>query len=456
VPEPCTFMTDFTIAVLPFENFSADKENDYFSDGITEEIINALAKIRELKVTSRTSSFFYKGKNKPIKEIGEALKVSTILEGSVRLAEKQVRITAQLIDVAEDYHFWSETWDKSLDNIFEIQDEVSLLIADKLREQLGHFTIQDHLVEKQTDSLDAYSCSLEGKYLRNNWNPEDVRKAIGLFEKALELDPEHDESYVGLADCYSFLGTTGFMPFDEAWKLTIKYTRKALELNSESSGAYYQLSNYSFFVEANYGKSLGEMIKAVELNPNNADAHEFLSFMYIIAKDRKKALEHLEIALSLNPLSEQSKFFKGYYYYMIEDFPEALNLFNSCLAVNDKNLPAHAIKTLCLLKMGRYDEVISYFDNVPPNVVNEGEKTGVITLAYALKKDETNLASCVTKLKKMAGEPYGQTADSFMFTLSAVQGDADRAFEWVVNAIDNSSLPPAAEIHRSPGGTHYP
>ena len=156
-------MTEATIAVLPFLNISADKDNEYFSDGITEEIINALAKIAELKVTSRTSSFFYKGQNKPIKEIGDDLNVSTILEGSVRLAGSQVRITAQLIDVAEDYHFWSETWDKALDNIFEIQDEVSLMIAEKLREHLGHFDIQEQLVEKQTDNIDAYSYSLKGE-----------------------------------------------------------------------------------------------------------------------------------------------------------------------------------------------------------------------------------------------------------------------------------------------------
>ncbi|MFN2126718.1 MAG: tetratricopeptide repeat protein, partial [Anaerolineales bacterium] len=409
-------MTEFTIAVLPFLNISADKENEYFSDGITEEIINALAKIGKLKVTSRTSSFFYKGQNKPIKKIGEELNVSTILEGSVRLAGKQVRITAQLIDVAQDYHFWSETWDRALDHIFEIQDEVSLLIAEKLREHLGHFDIHEHLVEKQTDSIDAYSYSLKGKYLRNKWNPEDVRTAIGLFEKALELDPDHDESYVGLADCYSFLGTTGFMPFVEAWKLTIRFTRKALELNSKSSGAYYQLSNHSFFVEANYGKSLNEMLMAIELNPNNAEAHEFLSFMYIIAKDREKALEHLGIALCLNPLSEESKFFKGYYHYMIEEYSESLDLLNNCLTVNDKNIPAHSIKPLCLLKMGRYDEVISYFDNIPSEVVIEGEKAGAIALAYALKKDAENTSLYENKLKELARGPHGQTAESYLFT----------------------------------------
>lgn len=431
-------LKDITIAVLPFVNMSNNDENEYFSDGITEEIINALAKISQLKVTSRTSSFYYKDQNKPIKEIGTELNVASILEGSVRLAGGQVRITAQLVDVEDDFHFWSETWDRQLENIFEIQDEVSLMIAERLREHLGHFDIQEHLVEKQTDNIDAYAYSLKGKYLRNKWNPEDVKAALSLFEKALELDPDHDESYVGLADCYSFLGTTGFMPFDEAWKLTIKYTRKALQLNSSSSGAYYQLSNHSFFVEANYGKSLREMKKAVELNPNNAAAHEFLSFMYIIAKDREKALEHLGIALCLNPLSEESKFFKGYYHYMIEEYDESLDLLNNCLAVNEKNIPAHSIKSLCLLKMGRYDEVISYVEHIPADVVIEGEKTGALALAYAMKKDDENTSLYENKLKEQAAGPHGHTADSYLFTLSAVQGDADRAFDWVVNAIDHS------------------
>ncbi len=367
-------LKDLTIAVLPFVNMSASQENEYFSDGITEEIINALAKIGSLKVTSRTSSFFFKGRNMPIPEIGNELNVSTILEGSVRLAKNQIRITAQLVDVVDDFHFWSETWDRELENIFEIQDEISLIIADKLREHLGHFEIREKLVEKQTDNLDAYEYFLKAKFLRNKWNPEDVMTAIALYEKALELDPNHNESHVGLADCYSFMGTTGFMPFEEAWGKTIKYTNQALELNSRSSGVHYLLSNQAFFIECDYGKSLREMKQAVELNPNNAEAQQFLSFLYIIAGEREKSLDHLEIAYCLNPLSDETHFFRAYYHYMIEDFPRSLELLDICLSANDKNIPAHSIKPLCLLKLGRYDEVISYFNNIPADVVIEQEK----------------------------------------------------------------------------------
>ena len=156
-----------SIAVLPFVNMSSSEENEYFSDGITEEIINALAKIQNLKVTSRTSSFFFKGKNLPITEIGQKLGVSAILEGSVRLSQDFIRITAQLIQVKDDYHFWSDTWDRKLENVFEIQDEVSLLIADKLREHFGHLEIDETLVTKQTENVNAYGYCLKAKYHEN-------------------------------------------------------------------------------------------------------------------------------------------------------------------------------------------------------------------------------------------------------------------------------------------------
>jgi len=432
-------LKDLTIAVLPFVNMSASEENEYFSDGITEEIINALAQISNLKVTSRTSSFYFKNRNIPITEIGNELNVSTILEGSIRLASKQMRITAQLIDVADDFHFWSETWDRELENMFEIQDEISLIIADKLREHFGHLEIQEHLVEKQTDNIDAYEYSLKAKFLRNKWNPEDVKTAIALYEKALELDPNHHESHVGLADCFSFMGTTGFMPFEEAWGKTIKYTNQALELNSRSSGVHYQLSNQAFFIECNYGKSLREMKKAIELNSNNAEAQQFLSFLYIIAGEREKALDHLEIAHCLNPLSDETHFFRAYYHYMTEDYPRSLELLDICLSSNDKNIPAHSIKPLCLLKLDRFDEVISYFDNIPADVVIEQEKTGAIGLAYSLKKDAVNASRYLEKLSIQAKEAYGYTADSYLFMMSAVNGDSDQAFGWVAQAIEKKS-----------------
>jgi len=428
-----------TIAVLPFVNMSDSKDNEYFSDGITEEIINALAKIRNLKVTSRSSSFFFKGKNLPIPEIGQQLGVSAILEGSVRLSNDSIRITAQLIQVKEDYHFWSDTWDRKLENVFEIQDEVSLLIADKLREHFGHLEIDETLVTKQTENINAYGYCLKAKFHENKWNPEDVKVAISLYEKALELDSKYAEAYLGLAGCYSFLGTTAFIPFEEAWQKTSRYTTKALELNGQSSGVHYQLSNQAFFIENDYNKSLKEMKTAIRINPNNAEAQQFMSFLYIIAGKKEKSRLHLDIALSINPLSEETRFFKAYFYYMIEEYQQSLEMLDQCLSVNDKNIPAHSIKAICLLKLGRYDEVINYFDAIPVEVVIEGEKTGAIGLAYTLKKDTNNASVYLEKLIAQSKGENGFTADSYLFLMYAANGENDKTFQWVAQAIENRS-----------------
>lgn len=428
-----------TIAVLPFVNMSASADNEYFSDGITEEIINALAKIENLKVTSRTSSFFFKNKNIPIKQIGRELNVSAILEGSVRLSGNTIRITAQLIQAEEDFHFWSDTWDRKLENIFEIQDEISLLIADKLREQFGHFDIQEHLVGKQTDNITAYEYSLKARFHFNKWNPEDMRIAIPLYEKALELDPNHTESLIGLADIYGFMATTGFIPFEEAWGKSAKLINKALLLNDQHAGIYYQQANFIFFTESDYQKSFELNAKAIALNPNYAEAHQFMAFLYIIAGSREKAQEHLEIALSINPLSQETLFFQAYFDYMVEDFENALEKLNQCLEVNPKNLPAHSIKCYCLLKMGRYDEVINYYDTMPSEIVVEGDKMGSMALASALKKDVDNTFKYLKQLSITASEPNGFRASSFLFLMYAVTDDMDKAFEWIAQALENKS-----------------
>ncbi|MFT7148231.1 MAG: adenylate cyclase [Nonlabens sp.] len=428
-----------TIAVLPFVNLSDSKDNEYFSDGITEEIINALAKIGNLKVTSRTSSFFFKGKNMPITEIGEQLGVSTILEGSVRLSGNALRITAQLIQVKEDFHFWSETWDRKRENIFEIQDEVSLLIADKLREQFGHLEINEHLVTRQTEDINAYDYCLKGKFHHNKWNPEDVKKAISFYEEALKLDAGYTEAMLGLADAYSFLGTISFMPFEEAWKKTIQYTHQALTLNPNLSGVHYQLSSQAFFVECDYNKSLIEMKKAIEIEPNNADAQQFMSFLYILAGENKLAKRHLDIAIAINPLSDEARFFNAHFHYMIGDYSTSSLMLDKCLSANDKNIPAHAVKTFCLLKLEKYDEVISYFDNIPSEAVVLGDKTGSIGLAYALKKDLENTNIYLEQLKEQAKGPDGFSADSYLFMMYAVLEENEKAFSWIEKSLKINS-----------------
>lgn len=426
-----------TIAVLPFVNMSQSEENEYFSDGITEEIINALAKIKTLKVTSRTSSFFFKNKNISMKQIGKELNVSVLLEGSVRLSGDMMRITAQLIEAENDFHFWSETWDRKLENIFAIQDEISLIIADKLREQFGHLEIQDTLVEKQTDNFDAYSYFLKGKYHFNKWNPEDVQKAISYFRKAIELDPHHAESFIRLADCHSFLATTGFISYQEGWGKATELTQQAKALNDQLPGVYYQLANLSFFIHCDFKTSIRQMAKAVALNPNYAEAHQFMSFLYVISGQMDKSKYHLDISISINPLSQETLFFRAYHNYMQGNTELGLQQLNECIAANPKNIPANATKPLCLLKLGRYDEVLQFLNSIPNDVVVPDDKLGFTTLAYAMQKDEANTTLYTERLLKRASTPEGFNAHSYLPLLYVARGMNDQAFEWINNAIQN-------------------
>jgi len=427
------------IAVLPFVNMSTSADNEYFSDGITEEIINALSKIKSLKVTSRTSSFFFKNKNVPVKQIAAELNVTAILEGSVRLSGDTMRITAQLIEAQEDFHFWSETWDRKLSNVFEIQDEISLLIADKLREQFGHFELQETLVEKQTDNIDAYEYSLKAKFHANMWNPEDRRIAMTFYEKALQLDPNHTESYLGLADCYGFLGATGFIPAQEAWQKSSELTQQALALNDKLPGVHYQLAQISFFTQCNYAESLRETKRALELNPNYVEAQQFISFLYIIAGEKEKAREHIDVALSIDPMSEHTNFYSGYHSYMMEDYQTSLIKLDLVLEKNPKNLPAHAVKCYCLLMLGRAAEVIGYFESVPQEIIVPSDTLGLTALAYAKMKDQVNTAKFVEQLLEYAQTPGGFSAHSYLFLTYAVSGETDKAFEWIARCVENKS-----------------
>lgn len=416
---------------------SSNVEHEFFCDGITEEIINALAKIRGLRVTSRTSAFYFKGKNQPIPEIGKALGVQTILEGSVRFAGKKLRVTAQLIEADQDFHFWSETWDRPMEDVFEVQDEISLLIAEKLREHLGHFEIQEHLVDLQTNNLDAYTLFLKGRYYLNKWNPEDVKQAITYFQQVLAIDPKHANSLVGLADSYSFLATTGFVSYEEGWGKCAELTQQALAINDQLPGAYYQLSNLAFFTKADYKEALEMAHKAVAINPNHIQSQQFLCFYYVIAGQKKKARLHLDLALKIDPLSQETQFFSGYLDYMLEDFDGGLKKLNACLKINPKNIPVHAVKTNIMLLLGQTDEVINYYDDLPPEIIIPGEKVGHIALAYAIKKEKATAEEYFQQLQILLKEESDFAADVFILLYYAQTGQFDQVFDWIERAIAN-------------------
>ena len=418
---------------------SASEENEYFSDGITEEIINALAQIDRLKVSSRTSAFYFKGKNIPISEIGKTLGVSTILEGSVRLSGNNIRITAQLIDAVEDFHFWSESWDRQLDNIFEVQDEISLLVAERLREHLGHFEIQEHLVLPNTRSVDAYKLFLKGRQTFNKWNPEDVRQSMEFYRKAVEIDANHAESMVGLAGAYSFLATIGIIPYAEGWDKCSELIQHALTIDDKLPSAYYQLANLAFYTRGSYSEAFENASKAVRINPNYVESRHLMSFLHILAGRKSEAKKHLSHALSIDPLSQETQFYNAYVEYMSENYASSISQLDACLEVNPMNVPVHSVKAYCLLKTERYDEVIDYFDALPSQIVVIAEKIGLSALAYALKGDSVNAEKFTKLLEQRASSIDDFAADSYLFLLAASTGNSNKAFAFVENTLKSPS-----------------
>jgi len=452
-------MTDSTIAVLPFLNMSTEKENEYFSDGITEEIINALAQINNLKVISRTSSFYFKNKEVPLKEIATQLGVANILEGSVRFAGTRVRITAQLIQARDDFHFWSESWDRGIENIFEVQDEISLLIAERLREQSGHFEIGDHLVEKQTENMDAYNYSLKARFHFNRWNPVDMQESIDLYKKALELDPEHVESHIGIADAYSFMATTEFMPREETWALNVKHTRKAYELDPKNAAVHYQLANLAFFTEFDFHKAATYNFRALELMPNYPNAQQFIAFLYLLCGDMEKAKYHVELAMRIDPLNQETLFYKAYYDYRNAEYEKALARLGAILKRNPLNIPANIVRAYCLLMLGRYDETLSVMDEIPEEVALPDERLGIRCLAYILKGDREHSGKCFSTLTRKAKDESAFQAHSYLFLAYANMGKPDEAFAWLEDAIQLKSSvlllafsdPLAEKLREDPG-----
>lgn len=418
---------------------SPNQENEFFCDGITEEIINALAKINELKVTSRTSAFHFKGKNIPITQIGQQLGVSILLEGSVRLMGNDMRITAQLIDAAEDFHFWSETWDRKLDNVFQVQDEISLLIAERLREHFGHFEIQEHLVDIKTDSVEAYKFYLKGRELFNKWNPDNVKESMGFYEQALQIDPNHAEAMVGLADAYSFMASIGAISFEEGWGKCAELINAALAIDDRLPIAYYQLAHMAFFTECNFEKAYQQAQKALAINANHVDSLQFMAFLHALAGKHDLAKKYIQNALEIDPLSQETQFYSGYGAYMSEHYNKSIKTLDACLQVNPMNIPVHAVKALCLLKTGKYDEAINYWDQLPSEILVLGEKIGTETIGYALKGDTENALLHEKTLREIANSENGFQADSFCFMLSAAMKRRDKAFAWVEKAIKSKS-----------------
>ena len=287
------------IAVLPFSNLSADPENEYFSDGMTEEIINALAKLPDIHVASRTSSFTFKGKEVDIRQIGEKLGVSTVLEGSVRKVGNKIRITAQLINVENGYHLWSETYDRQLEDVFAVQDEISRAIVDALKVRLVGGAAQ---VVAPTKNLEAYTLYLKGRFFFAKLSEPALHKSLELFQLALLQDPGFAKAYAGIADAWCNLADDWVAP-DDAYPRAKAAAQRALQRDPDLPEAITSIGKVLCWHEWDFSGAEVQLARAVSLSPNYAEAHYVHATALPLVGRLRDGIDTMSKALQLDPLS---------------------------------------------------------------------------------------------------------------------------------------------------------
>ncbi|MFK7972734.1 MAG: adenylate/guanylate cyclase domain-containing protein [Bacteroidia bacterium] len=427
--------TEYTrsIAVLPFVNMSSNKENEYFSDGMTEEIINALTKIRGLRVTSRTSSFFFKNKNIPIQQIGKELNVSTILEGSIRLAGDQLRITAQLIDVSDDYHFWSETFDRSLKDVFAVQDEISLLIADRLREHVGHFEIEDQLVVEPDISVNAYTQYLRGRFHVLKMSKPDLEKGMDLFQNIIASQPQFALAHLGMHLGYSLLGMVGLMSAEEAFVKGDVFLKKAISIDANLPECQLHLSYKAFLQEWDFSKSYKHLQRSFEIR-TMAEYYPSMASILVAERKFKAAHQYIDTALQLDPFSEIHHHLKGFIFYCQEQYREAIRYFDKAIQLKPEFLPPSFYKGQALLLQDKAVEALECYQALP-HYVGSITLTGYLTMAYAALNDKKSTVAGIAKLEDALMSSDSGGARNALISVYAVLGEYEKALDYLEKAV---------------------
>ncbi len=290
------------IAVLPFANVSPNPEDGYFADGMTDELISAVSKIREIRVIARTSAMKYKGSQKSIAEIGRELGVGAVLEGTVRKAGSKLRITTQLVNSQTEESLWSDTYDRELQDVFFIQSDISRRVADALRIQLN-VAERDDIERSTTGSTEAYTLYLKGRYYWNERTRESIDKAVKYFEKATQLDTKYPLAFAGLADCYVILGDYNWVEPREAFPKAREYAFKAIEIDPRLAEPHVSLGAVYNSYEGLWLKSEEEFKKAIELRPSYATAHMWYGLLLIATQRFEESYKRMEQAGELDPLS---------------------------------------------------------------------------------------------------------------------------------------------------------
>jgi len=423
-----------SIAVLPFTNLSADKEQEYFCDGMAEEIINALTHVEDLRVVARTSAFAFKYKREDIREIGRKLKVETLLEGSVRKAGNRLRISAQLINVADGYHLWSERYDRDMEDVFAIQDEISLAIVDKLKLKLlgGE---KAKLVKRHTEDLGAYNLYLKGRYFWNKRTEQGYQKALEYSQQAIERDPTYALAYAGIADCYDLLGWYDYLPPEEAFPRAKAAAEKALEMDETLAEANASLGWISANYDWDWLAAESKYKRAIELNPSYATVHqwyaEYLSYM----GRHDESIAEAKRAQELDPLSIIINNDLGQVLYYARQYDRAIEQLQKALELDPDFIIAHFFLAFLYAQKAMYGEAIAEVQKAM-NLSGGGDLLMVAQLGtiYSSSGRRDEAKKVLDELYELSKQRY--VSPFYIALIYVGLRQKNQAFEWLEKAYE--------------------
>jgi TolB-like protein/class 3 adenylate cyclase/tetratricopeptide (TPR) repeat protein len=426
-----------SIAVLPFVNMSRDEENEYFADGLSEELLNVLAKIRGLRVASRTSAFSFKGKGVDIPTVAQKLNVATVLEGSVRKSGKRVRITAQLIQVASDSHLWSETYDRELDDIFAVQDDIAQSVVKELRAALmgetadkvaGTSTAAEvrQAATGRSDNPEAFQLYLQGKFFGERITQADSDKAIDLFQRALAIDPGFALAWAGLSQIHFLQAGYGFAPISEGFERAREAAQNALRLAPNLAEGHIALGTVLEAYDWNFISAEASFRRAVELAPGDANALRAAAQLARILGRVDEALELIRKAVALDPLSARTHRQAAMIALMCERFDEAAGSFQMALDLAPNAGLNHAFLAVTRLLQGRVEGALALAEVESHDVFRN-------LACSMIHHAQGRAAESDAALQTLASD-FGWTAAYQVAETYAYRNEVDKAFEWLERA----------------------
>jgi eukaryotic-like serine/threonine-protein kinase len=427
--------TTRNIAVLPFVNASPDPDNEYLSDGITDELIDALAKVPGLRVASRTSVFALKGKPQDVRAIGALLDCPVVLEGTVRRAGTQLRITAQLTSTEDGHLVWSQRYDRRMDDAFAIQDEIARTIVNTLR-ATSLADVAEPPLRRHTENATAYSLYLRGRFEWNRRTQEGVAAGIKLFEQAIAVDPGYALAYTGLADCYSLHVDYRSVPVVEGFEAAKAYARKAIELDDTLAEAHASLAWSLFIFDWNWAEAEREFRRAIELDPRYASAHQWFAFLLAAKGVVGESLVEGHTAVELDAASASARRSLGTCYYYARRWDQAIYHFERGVAMNPTAEETYRIWGLTLAVAGRADEAVTMLREA-----NEMPAAGTYTrasLGYALARAGNAGEACAIYDELAASAAAGRYVSPVAFsTILIGLGRFDEAIDWMERALED-------------------